>query len=603
MIRPRPARWFEVLCARDDVTIVLETLARTGAVELESRSGYPVPVVSEELRQLVGEAMELAQRYRPYWPSEDLAPSPFPEPPVVTLERVLATVRAWAKEAEPSILRLQALESEREDLAYWQQVLRAQPDFAFGRAASAGPLLNARMIVLPLGSDLTLPDRALARGFEMDGRLHRLVVAPETEMRQIAEQAAAAKGKVHRLPGQLVESPKGAAAAIASRLAEVNAEIAEDSKQLDVLSDRHELRRALGDAGRLRWMVQNVGSLDSGPVLAWVSGWTSDADGRRLVEALDRTPARALIRFPDPPEGRRPPLLLRNPRFVRPFEVFTQALGTPGSDEADPSAVLAVIVPLLFGYMFGDVGQGLVLVAAGWVVGRRVPALRLLVPCGIAASVFGLLFGSVFSVHGAIPALWRDPLSAPVTILAIPLGFGAGVILLGLLLQGLESAWGGRLREWIGADLGVVLVYIGAIAAVVAPVALWWVALGAVWFVVGTGVRQRRLSAAAAALGELLERAFQMLINTLSFARVGAFALAHAGLSSAISALAESVDSGLAKALVVVTGNVVVIVLEALVVSIQTTRLVLFEFFTRFLKAQGRPFRPLSLPPATPREI
>ena len=112
-------------------------------------------------------------------------------------------------------------------------------------------------------------------------------------------------------------------------------------------------------------------------------------------------------------------------------------------------------------------------------------------------------------------------------------------------------------------------------------------------FCVGHAVHARRARRGAAALGELVERTLQILINTLSFARVGAFALAHAGLSSAIVALMDAADSIVAKALVLVVGNVVVIVLEAMVVSIQTTRLVLFEFFTRFLTARGP-----RLPPA-----
>ncbi|MCE2969347.1 MAG: hypothetical protein LW847_03805 [Burkholderiales bacterium] len=88
-----------------------------------------------------------------------------------------------------------------------------------------------------------------------------------------------------------------------------------------------------------------------------------------------------------------------------------------------------------------------------------------------------------------------------------------------------------------------------------------------------------------------------MLINTLSLARVGAFALAHAGVSSAVVALAGPSDNHLVFALVLVAGNVLILVVEGLVVSIQTTRLVLFEFFTRFFEPAGREFRQLE-PPA-----
>ena len=121
-------------------------------------------------------------------------------------------------------------------------------------------------------------------------------------------------------------------------------------------------------------------------------------------------------------------------------------------------------------------------------------------------------------------------------------------------------------------------------------------------FCLGHGVHRRSVAAVATALAELVERLLQILINTLSFARVGAFALAHAGLSSAIVALMDATGHPVAAATVLVIGNLVVIALEGLVVSIQTTRLVLFEFFARFLEAQGRVFRPLPPPPSSFQE-
>ena len=118
----------------------------------------------------------------------------------------------------------------------------------------------------------------------------------------------------------------------------------------------------------------------------------------------------------------------------------------------------------------------------------------------------------------------------------------------------------------------------------------------------GPALQARSAAAMLPAAGQLIERVLQLLINTLSFARVGAFALAHAGLSSAIVSLVDATPSLALKALLLVLGNALVLTLEVMVVSIQTTRLVLFEFFTRFFVGAGRAFRPLPLPPLISQE-
>ena len=100
----------------------------------------------------------------------------------------------------------------------------------------------------------------------------------------------------------------------------------------------------------------------------------------------------------------------------------------------------------------------------------------------------------------------------------------------------------------------------------------------------------------ADAIAELVETLLQLFVNTLSFLRVGAFALAHAGLASAIVALAASVHARVVSWALLLIGNAVMIVVETLIVGIQTTRLVLFEFFIRFVHSSGRPFRPLPSP-------
>ncbi len=142
------------------------------------------------------------------------------------------------------------------------------------------------------------------------------------------------------------------------------------------------------------------------------------------------------------------PVVLRNPRWAQPFELFSRLLGMPSASEADPSRLLAFVAPLMFGYMFADVGQGAVLIVAGAALRRRFPATELLIPGGTAAIVFGFLFGSVFANEQILPALWLRPLDRPLVMLEVSLAFGACVILLGLALDAVQHHWSGRGAEW-----------------------------------------------------------------------------------------------------------------------------------------------------------
>jgi V/A-type H+-transporting ATPase subunit I len=607
MLRPRPARWFEILTARDDATLVLEALARTGVVELEARGGVGVPAELGETMPQLTQFLDLAARHRAYWPAaSECRPSAFPEAPAQALQRCLVTIRAWAQEAEPLIRAGQRAEAQGSELRLWQRVLAALAPNAIDVAplCTAGPLVQVRLFVLPQGSAAEAALAPAAPGAEVvastlwiDDAPYLLVAGAPAVLQAVAQRVSTLKGSSHEVPDWLHSDPTANEAGIRERLQALESERAALSAQLDALSQRHGLPCALGDVHRLEWVLHNVHALEAGALFCWITGWSSDASGERLARALQESGARALLRYAPPPAGIDAPLLLHNPAWARPFEIFSRALGMPSSSEADPSALLAIAVPLMFGYMFGDVGQGLVIAVAGWWYRKRFPIARLLMVGGVSAVLFGALFGSLFSLHGVLPALWLHPLDAPLSVLLVPLLGGAVLLTLGLALDALAAWWRGELRRWLLTDALLIVVYLALLVAFAAPASLLVAAAAAICFCIGHALNAARWSAGFSAIGELIEKTFQILINTLSFARVGAFALAHAGLSAAIVALMDAADGSLAKALVLGLGNVVVIVLEAMVVSIQTTRLILFEFFTRFVQGRGRAFRPLPSPP------
>ena len=97
---------------------------------------------------------------------------------------------------------------------------------------------------------------------------------------------------------------------------------------------------------------------------------------------------------------------------------------------------------------------------------------------------------------------------------------------------------------------------------------------------------------------EMFVTMLEFLANTVSFLRVGGFVLAHAGMMSVVMTLAN-MTSGAGYVVVLILGNIFVICLEGLLVSIQALRLNYYELFSRFYEADGEPFAPLHFVPDT----
>jgi V/A-type H+-transporting ATPase subunit I len=251
--------------------------------------------------------------------------------------------------------------------------------------------------------------------------------------------------------------------------------------------------------------------------------------------------------------------------------------------------------------MFPDIGHGLVLVVAGLALAGRRAELRILVPCGISAMVFGLLFGDVFGREDVVPALWFHPMDHPLWVLGAALLFGCALILLGSIFSAVEAYWRGELARWLVVEGAAFIIYAGGLLSLAFPEALITLPVGLIWYLLGSAwsFRHQGLVGLGRDLGQLLHSGMDLALHTLSFVRVGAFALAHAGFSEAVNQLAAGVQNPMLFALIIVLGHVMAMLIETLIVFIQTTRLVLFEFFIRFLRAEGRVFRPISPPTAS----
>jgi len=606
ILRPVTASWFELLTAREELGAALDCLAATGSVQLQAHSQSESRLALPDLRVTLVEFETLARRYAHYWPAASAAP-PGPEHDLLEAPRdALERMRAWATEADPLIAELEHIAQLREDTALLA-ALTGQADTVvprLDRMAKAGPVLAGRVYVLPEGGQpLSLPPAVLLNRIQRAEGEFLVAAGPVEDIQALDRTLAARKARTVNLPADLPATRAEIAEWLAARSDRLTAREQAALGALEALARQRDVPRALGELALASWLVTHVPELPVTEHFAWITGWCSDDDDSRLKAALDARGLHYLLRLTPAPEGCVPPSVLRNPAWARPFEVFAGLMGVPGTRDADPSVVVAVIAPLMFGFMFGDVVQGIAVAIAGFVLRNRLPPLRLLMAGGVVAIVFGFAFGSVMAREDLLPALWVRPLEQPLLVLGTALAFGALVLTAGLLLNALQFFWRNEGWKWLATDAGILVAYLGMVGTTLDARALWALPVGLAWAMAGPGLLAGadRLGAVGRAAGEVAERMLQLGVNTVSFVRVGAFALAHCGLCTAVVGMAEAAGPGYWPVLII--GNTAIVALEGLVVSIQTTRLILFEFFIRFLTARGRPFEPLPSPAASSTSI
>lgn len=300
------------------------------------------------------------------------------------------------------------------------------------------------------------------------------------------------------------------------------------------------------------------------------------------------------------------PSLIRHSRFLQSYQTLVQNYGIPRYGEFDPTLLFMVTFLLMFGVMFGDVGQGAVIVGFGWFMRHKLKEFSLFfMAAGVFSIIFGFLYGSVFGVEETIiPALWVSPLHHPFYMLQVALYWGVGFILVMTLLKVVNNWRFGHHAEAVFNSNGLagIALYLGGFIslkiwmetgvfsqlqqlAIILPLS---VVLAYKWYENKLPFGERVL----VTLIEGFETLINYLANTLSFLRVAAFSLNHVALAIAIFSIADMMG-GVGFWVTAIVGNIVIIVLEGAIVTIQVLRLEYYEGFSRFFSGDGRLFEPL----------
>ena len=301
--------------------------------------------------------------------------------------------------------------------------------------------------------------------------------------------------------------------------------------------------------------------------------------------------------------------------------MFVEMYVLPYYGEIDPTFLVAVTYTVFFGVMFGDVGQGLVLFLVGLLLWfkKKMPLARIISVIGVSSAIAGVFYGSVFGMEDLIPGFTVLSGNHPIQLLLFAAGFGLVLIALAMglnIVNGLRARDPGR---WLFSPNGIAgfVLFFGNVGAGIslfvfkrdlwnAPYLIFTTALPllALFFAVpltrlATGARPflpaKPGEFFAESFFELFEVLLSYLSNVISYVRIGAFAISHAGMMLVVNGMAEMVESMAGKIVIMVAGNLFVICLEGLIVGIQCLRLQFYEFFSRFYTGGGRQFTPIRL--------
>ncbi|MGV8907293.1 MAG: V-type ATP synthase subunit I [Acetobacterium sp.] len=353
----------------------------------------------------------------------------------------------------------------------------------------------------------------------------------------------------------------------------------------------------------------------------YFSGWISKKD-KNKIEAIGAKYPDTIVMFSDTDDGvTKPPTKMKNNWLFRPFEAIVKMYGVPSYNELDPTPFLSITYMFCFGFMFGDVGQGIVFAIAGFILGKKGVELgRVLFRLGLCSIFFGFMYGSFFGFEHVIKAVWIKPFDEVNTILITAIATGISMLFVAYIYSIINKLKKKEIKEGVfgknglcGFILYASLLGLVALNLVSFPIGgiLMPILIGIVVLMVFTVLIREPLSNYILKRKRLYDESpsqyyiesgfelFEMLLgmfsNTISFIRIGAFALTHVGLFMAFQTLAGMAQNGVISIGVFIFANILIIGLEGLIVSIQALRLQFYELFSKYYTGDGVEFKPVDL--------
>ena len=420
-------------------------------------------------------------------------------------------------------------------------------------------------------------------------------------------------------PKQMIEYNKNELSKHLQRLEDIQEmtrkDIKEKSELMDILYSKLIMESRIDQVRTKVAVTENF---------AYLSSWIPEGFVDKLDHALQKPPE-MLVSYKKSSEVSTNipvPTFLKNNAFFKPFEMLVNMYGVPSFNEADPTKFFGIAYVLLFGAMFGDLGQGMVIVLAGILMRKKVNAdfSGILTRIGMGSMIFGVIYDSFFGYENVISRILPLPIylrpmenintmliaSILLGIILVFISYGysiANKLRLGDLEEGVFGRNGINGVVLLTAILLLVLKQMTGISVVPSPLLFVLIIICVLLLVFKQPLsnkikNEERLYEENA--GEyyiesgfnLFETFLSIISNTISFIRVGAFALNHVGLFIAFHTLANMIGNTGGNIAMFFLGNIIIIGLEGLVVFIQGLRLFYYELFSKYYTGDGILFTP-----------
>ena len=395
-------------------------------------------------------------------------------------------------------------------------------------------------------------------------------------------------------------------------------ELSEINKQIDAINSQYE-----DVLGNLSYSLDYTKKSDQlktkmakGDDYFYLSGWVPESELKEF-ESLENEYKDTTVTTRDVETvNEQPPTRLKNNPLFRPFEYLVNMYGAPNYDEVDPTPFFAITYMLLYGLMFGDLGQGLVFLALGFYISKKNKTYgALLKRIGISASVFGLMYGSFFGKEDLIPTLLIKPFDNVMTVLIASVVFGVSLMVISYII-GIynkvskqnnieEGIFGKEGLAGLMMMISFIIIVLNLVnkSPIPMPIGTVMLILSIIMMVFKQPIA-RKITGSKRLYDSnksdyyiessfsIIEALLSVFSNLVSFTRVGAFAINHVGLYMAFEVMAN-LAGGFWGGVILLLGNLLIIGLEGMIVFIQGLRLEFYEMFSKYYEGNGRLFRPI----------